>query len=157
RRMARGSDLNALRHKGAAATAARLGTTAAVGLPIACTVDGRSEILYQSWEDVSVDVWGPRTGKTTSRAIPAILEAPGSVLATSNKRDIVDATRGPRASAGDVWVFDPQAIVDETPDWWWNPLTYVTDEVKAAIFADVFTAASRDSTPNAQSDAYFDN
>jgi type IV secretory pathway TraG/TraD family ATPase VirD4 len=157
KRMARGEDLHALSYKGAAATAARLGAGDTIGLPIARTLHGRSEVLYQSWEDVSVDIWGPRTGKTTSRAIPAILEAPGAVLATSNKRDIVDATRGPRAAAGDVWVFDPQAIVDERPDWWWNPLTYVTDEVKAQIFADVFTAAGRQNMANSQSDAYFDN
>ena len=39
-----------------------------------------------------IDIWGPRTGKTSSRAVPAILDAPGSVLVTSNKRDVVDAT-----------------------------------------------------------------
>ena len=27
--------------------------------------------LFGSWEDMHVDIWGPRTGKTTSRAIPA--------------------------------------------------------------------------------------
>ena len=49
-----------------------------------------------SWEDISLDIWGPRTGKTTSRAIPAILDAPGAVVATSNKRDVVDVTRDVR-------------------------------------------------------------
>ena len=53
--------------------------------------------VFGSWEDMHVDIWGPRTGKTTSRAVPAILDAPGAVVATSNKRDIVDATRGPRS------------------------------------------------------------
>ena len=56
------------------------------------------------------DIWGPRKGKTTSRAIPTIMAAPGAVLVTSNKRDVVDATRDPRARRGRVWVFDPQAI-----------------------------------------------
>jgi len=154
RRMGRGRQLDAVRRKGAAATAARLGGIGAVGLPIGETVKGGREILYQSWEDVSVDVWGPRTGKTTSRAVPAVLEAPGAVLVTSNKRDIVDATRGPRATAGPIWVFDPQGIVNEPPLWWWNPLTYVTDEVKAVIMAEVFAAASR--SPDARTDAYFD-
>jgi hypothetical protein len=45
--------------------------------------------------------------------IPAILEAPGAVVTTSDKRDAVDATRGPRSAVGEVWVFDPQRIVDE--------------------------------------------
>jgi type IV secretory pathway TraG/TraD family ATPase VirD4 len=172
-RMGRGSALQALTRQGAAATAARLGVLdvvpGAIGLPIARTVAGDAE-LYQGWEDVSIDIWGPRTGKTTARAIPAILAAPGAVVATSNKRDVVDATRDLRAAqtapgqganepagapAGEVWVFDPQRIVDEPATWWWDPLTYVTDEVKASVMADVFALASRD--PGARTDAYFDS
>jgi type IV secretory pathway TraG/TraD family ATPase VirD4 len=38
--------------------------------------------------------------------------------------------------------------------WWWNPLSYVTDEVKAAVLAEVFTAAHAD--PEARRDAFFD-
>ena len=110
--------------------------------------------LYGSWEDMHIDIWGPRTGKTTSRAVPAILDAPGSVLVTSNKRDVVDATRDVRAAAGPVWAFDPQAIALEEPTWWWNPLSYVTDEVKAARLAEHFASGSRD--PGAKTDAYFD-
>ncbi len=73
---------------------------------------------------------------------------------TSNKRDVVDATRDVRAHAGPVWVFDPQAIALEDPTWWWNPLSYVTDEVRAAKLAEHFATGSRD--PGAKTDAYFD-
>jgi hypothetical protein len=151
-RMGRGRDLEPIGRRQATATAQRLGVDTP-GLVIARTVAG-DQALYQGWEDVSVDIWGPRVGKTTSRAIPAILDAPGAVVATSNKRDVVDATRGPRSAHGQVWVFDPQSLVNEPPAWWWNPLTYVTDEVKADILADVFTLASRD--PTARTDAYFE-
>src|SRR5699024_10759036 len=65
-----------------------------------------------------------------------------------------DATRDVRAASGPVWVFDPQAIAGEEPTWWWNPLSYVTDEVKAAKLAEHFAAGSRD--PGARTDAYFD-
>jgi type IV secretory pathway TraG/TraD family ATPase VirD4 len=150
--MGRGRDLAALERRGAAATAQRLGVQAP-GLTLATTVAG-GRTLYQGWEDCSLDIAGPRTGKTTSRVIPAILEAPGAVVTTSNKRDAVDATRGPRSSVGPVWVFDPQRLIDEPPGWWWNPLGYVTDEVKAATLADVFTAAHAD--PQARTDAFFD-
>lgn len=151
-RMGRDRDLEPISHKHATATATRLGVDSP-GLLIARTVAG-DRALYQGWEDVSVDIWGPRVGKTTSRAIPAILEAPGVVVVTSNKRDVVDATRAPRSAHGEVWVFDPQSLVNEPPGWWWNPLMYVTDEVKADILADVFTTASRD--PTARTDAYFE-
>jgi type IV secretory pathway TraG/TraD family ATPase VirD4 len=153
-KMGRGRDLDALTRKGASATATRLGVSQSPGLPIGRTV-AADRALFSSWEDVSVDIWGPRTGKTTSRAVPALLAAPGAVIATSNKRDLVDATRDLRAEQGPVWVFDPQAITDEPAgDWWWNPLTYVTDEVKASILADVFALAARE--PGARVDAYFD-
>lgn len=151
--MGRGRDVQAQGRKAATTTAKRLGVDQSPGVPIGLTVGGRRQI-YGTWEDMHVDIWGPRTGKTTSRAVPAILDAPGAVLVTSNKRDVVDATRDVRAGGGSVWVFDPQGIALEEPVWWWNPLSYVTDEVKAAKLAEHFAAGSRD--PGARTDAYFD-
>lgn len=153
--MGRGRDISALSRQNAMSTAKRLGVAenkSAPGLPVAKTLAGQP--LFSTWEDVTLDIWGPRTGKTTSRAIPAIMAAPGPVVATSNKRDLTDATRGPRAELGKVWVFDPQQIVDEPQTWWWNPLTYVTDEVQATKMARSFAAFSKD--PDSRVDAYFD-
>ncbi|MFF4578258.1 type IV secretory system conjugative DNA transfer family protein [Streptomyces sp. NPDC001373] len=152
--MVDGADLGKLTMKGAAATAERLGVKAGVpGVFIGRSVKGRQP-LFGSFEDMHVDIWGPRTGKTTRRAIPAILDGPGAVLVTSNKRDIVDATRGPRQARGQVWVFDPQQVAQEAPAWWWNPLSYVTDVAKARKLADHFASGSRD--PDSSGDAYFD-
>ena len=152
--MGRGRDLHALSKGGAKATADRLGVTGRLGVPIGVTVAGRRP-LFGSAEDMHVDIWGPRTGKPTSRAIPAILSAPGAVLVTSNKRDVLDATRDVRAAGGRVWAFDPQRIALEEPTWWWNPLSYVTDDVKAAKLAEHFATGSRAGDPRA--DPYFDN
>lgn len=152
--MGRGRDIADLNQKNTTAKAQRLGVgTASPGVPIGRTI-ATNQPLYGSWEDMHIDIWGPRTGKTTSRAVPAILEAPGSVLVTSNKRDIVDTTRDVRENSGPVWVFDPQSIALEQPTWWWNPLSYVTDEVRAAKLAEHFAAGSRD--PGAKTDAFFD-
>ena len=152
--MARRNDLRKLTREGAQSTANRLGAGhAGPGVFIGKTVVGEVD-LFGSWEDMHVDIWGPRTGKTTTRAVPAILDAPGCVIATSNKRDIVDTTRGPRSEKGPVWVFDPQGICDEEPNWWWNPLSYVTDEVKARQMADHIVNSQR--KQGAQTDAYFD-
>ncbi|MEV5904841.1 TraM recognition domain-containing protein [Streptomyces sp. NPDC052127] len=152
--LAKGEELGKLTMKGAAATAERLGVQSSTpGVFIGRSVKGRQP-LYGSYEDMHVDIWGPRTGKTTRRAIPAILDGPGAVLVTSNKRDIVDATRGPRTARGPVWVFDPQQVAQEEPSWWWNPLSYVTDVAKARKMADHFVSGSRDA--NASTDAFFD-
>ena len=56
----------------------------------------------------SVLVLGPtQSGKTTGLAVPAILEWPGPVVATSTKADLLADTLAFRASLGPVHVFDP--------------------------------------------------
>jgi len=151
--MGTGKDLEAVSGRSVKAAAQRLGVTGSFGLKIADTVTAPRS-LWQSWEDVSVDIWGPRQGKTTSRVIPAIVSAPGAVVVTSNKRDVVDATRGVREPTGPVWVFDPQGICGEPPTWWWNPLGGIGNEVDAQKLAAIFVAASRPA--GARTDAYFD-
>ncbi|MGV9383547.1 TraM recognition domain-containing protein [Nonomuraea sp. NPDC003707] len=94
------------------------------------------------------------THNTTSRAIPAIVDAPGACLVTSNKRDIVDATRGLRDKLGPVLVFDPQSLINEGPSWWWNPLSYVTDVDRASRMAALYAGYSR--AADARTDGYFD-
>ena len=56
----------------------------------------------------SVLVIGPtQSGKTTGLAIPAILEWPGPVVATSVKDDLAAVTARWRSSQGPCWLFDP--------------------------------------------------
>lgn len=150
--MGSGADIAFMKKRAALADARRLGVDSP-GLPIAKTLSG--EMLFSGWENVCVDIWGPRTGKTTSRAIPGILAAPGAVIVTSNKRDVLDATRGVREEVGDVWIFDPQQVAAQPPTWWWNPLSYVVDEVKAKNLAEHFASGSREE--GARTDAFFDS
>ncbi|MGC9670951.1 type IV secretory system conjugative DNA transfer family protein [Planosporangium sp. 12N6] len=162
RRMAKRADLASLSPQGVAESARRLRPSLAgadrvdpddAGVLIGYTVAGGME-LRQSWEDMAVDVWGPRSGKTTSRAIPAVVACPGPTLVTSTKGDIVDATRDPRATRGRVWVFDPQDIIGGAPQMWWNPLAGLTTITDARRLADHFAAAER--PPGATADAFFD-
>lgn len=151
--MGRGKDLDHLGTKGATATAVRLGVENSTGVRLGRSVAGKRP-LWASWEDMLILIAGPRTMKTTSYAVPAILDAPGAVIATSNKRDIVDVTRPIRSEAGAVWVFDPQAVAEEDPTWWWNPLSYVKNEATAGNMAQHFANGSRE--PGTKPDAYFD-
>lgn len=93
--------------------------------------------------------------KTSTQVIPMCLEAPGPVVVTSNKRDVVDALREPRHRAGPVWVFDPQALVGEPCPWWWDPLEQITTVSDARRLAGHFAAGSR--TAGAHRDAFFDS
>ena len=123
------------------------------GLPIARAVAG-GQTLYATWEDMQCDIWGPRKGKSSSRAIPTVLAAPGAAFATSNKPDLYAATRAVREQHGRIWNFDPEAIAAGEPDWWWNPLSYVTSDRRALELTDAFVGAYRD--PDARPDPFFD-
>lgn len=152
--MAHEKDLISMLPAGARADAERLGATrASDGVPVGRLIPGGAE-LRSSWEWVQVWIMGPRAGKTSCVCVPQLLSTAGPALATTNKRDLVDQTRGPRSTNGTVWVFDPQNIIGEQPSWWWNPLSYVTGIAQAEELAGLFAAASKDA--DARTDAYFD-
>ena len=113
--------------------------------PGRCTRPGRT---------CSATSGGPGSGKTTARAIPTLLAAPGAAFATSNKPDLYAATRGVRERSGRVWNFDPEQIAGGQPGWWWNPLSYVTSDRRALELTDAFVGAYRD--PDARPDPFFD-
>ena len=124
-------------------------------------VPGTKRGLWSTWEDLYLIIFGPRMGKTTSQVIPAIVDAPGHVVTTSNKRDIVDDTIRVTASRGQVWVFDPQRIAAgfEQEPWYFDPLDLVrripeTMDSAAVRLADIFKTAARGAADNG-GDAYF--
>jgi type IV secretory pathway TraG/TraD family ATPase VirD4 len=137
RSLARPRDLEALTPKGSATSARRLrpGLQSRPGAGETGVVLGALEpsgtVLRASWEDVLVAVMAPRSGKTTALAVPAVLDAPGPVVATSNKADLLAATGTLRAGVGRVWTFDPQSIAYAPQQFWWDPVAELAD-VEAA-------------------------
>ncbi|PRZ11682.1 type IV secretory pathway TraG/TraD family ATPase VirD4 [Nesterenkonia sandarakina] len=153
RSMSRPKDLSGLGMKAQTADAERLkASNASPGVPLARSVANNKE-LRASWEWVQTWIMGPRAGKTSCVCVPQIVETNGPVLATSNKRDIVDLTRAPRLEKGRVWVHDPQDIIGEEPSWFWNPLSFVEDMETAQKLADVFITS--ETSAGASQDAYF--
>ena len=57
----------------------------------------------------------PRSGKTTALAIPNVLCAPGPVIATSTKPDVLAATSQARARQGRCWLLDPSGSLQPPP------------------------------------------
>jgi type IV secretory pathway TraG/TraD family ATPase VirD4 len=106
--------------------------------------------LQSGSEDQVVDIWAPRQGKTTSRVLPMMFTAPGLVVATSCKRDLIDDSIAVREQVGPVWVFDPQDIAPEHhgQPWYFDPLDYVRRDKNmdsnAATLAEIFEAATTD-------------
>jgi type IV secretory pathway TraG/TraD family ATPase VirD4 len=77
-------------------------------------------------EDHTLTVAGPRAGKT-GLMMNHLLDAPGAVIATSTKTDILDITRTERGKRGPVWVFDPDGLTDDGSTITFDPLTGCTD------------------------------
>ncbi|WP_136611048.1 type IV secretory system conjugative DNA transfer family protein [Sinomonas albida] len=152
--MGRGKDIAMLTERGARRAARRFGLTWP-GIFLGISVAGLARLVADV-ESVALSIFGPRQGKTASQVIPAVLDAPGAVVSTSNKPDVIDATRLPRGLKGTVWAFNPQKISPDRASWWWNPLSYVVDDDHAQKLADIFKVAGRG--PNVKGeDPYFDN
>lgn len=113
-----------------------------------------SRTIGAGYEFCTLLIAGPRVGKSTSYVIPSIARAKGPVVVTSNKRDVVDATRLIREQLGDVWIFDPQRVAGAPAQWWWNPLRRVTTVQRATELAEIWIETSK--AANAVPDAYFE-
>ena len=105
-------------------------------------------------------VLGPtRSGKTVSVVIPAVVEAPGFVLATSTRGDIIKTTRYLREcgvkdlvtgasyggrGAGTTHIFDPEGVAENDPDTRhnmnWTPLQGCDDPAVAMRRAQTMVA-----------------
>jgi type IV secretory pathway TraG/TraD family ATPase VirD4 len=109
---------------------------------------GTRHEVRMGYEDVAVAIMAPRSGKTTCLAIPAILNAPGPVLLTSNKAagDAYTATLDARDAVGRTWTMDPQQIAHAQRALWWNPLAGATTLEGAGRLAGHFLAASVDAS-----------
>jgi type IV secretory pathway TraG/TraD family ATPase VirD4 len=88
----------------------------------------------------------PRTGKTTAVAIPNVLAAPGAVVATSTKPDVLAATLGCRAARGTCWLLDPSGAVP-TPAGVvrvrWSPVASAATWDESLVLARAMTGATR--------------
>ncbi|MFF9063678.1 type IV secretory system conjugative DNA transfer family protein [Streptomyces sp. NPDC014882] len=111
-------------------------------------LQGTRHEVRMGFEDVAVAIMAPRSGKTTSLAIPSMLNAPGPVLLTSNKAagDAFTTAYEARAQAGAVWTMDPQQIAHAAREMWWNPLADAKTLDGANRLAGHFLAASVDAS-----------
>ncbi|GAA2027409.1 type IV secretory system conjugative DNA transfer family protein [Pseudokineococcus marinus] len=103
-----------------------------VGLPMGATTGGQPVVL--ALED-HVGVVAPTgAGKSRDVMIPAALDAPGALVVTCTRADILDVVATRRGAKGRVWVFDPLDRLGWPEPMVWNPV---------AGCADAQTAISR--------------
>jgi type IV secretion system protein VirD4 len=92
-------------------------------------------------------VLGPsRSGKTSALVVPNVLSAPGAVLATSTKPDVLRATTRARASAGWCLAFDPTGELELPPGVHrvgWSPVSAAREWHAALEVADAMVRTTR--------------
>ncbi len=86
----------------------------------------------------------PRSGKTSSVMIPALLSHTGPVVCTSTKPDVARATGSARSRLGRVWVFDPTGANPGTgaEELRWSPVRASASWDGALLMARAMTAAA---------------
>jgi len=120
-----------------------------VGLPLGTSTTGEPVVL--SLEDHAVVIAPTGAGKSVEVMIPAALTAPGALVVTCTRADILDVIAATRTSAGrnaadgtgnprKVWVFDPLDRLGWPEPMVWNPVAGCRDGQRAVSRGLAFAA-----------------
>lgn len=82
--------------------------------------------IWSPVENVTLRVGGPRTGKSGEMAC-RILDAPGAVIATSTRTDLVDLTSQLRSRKGPIYIFNPSGLGNRASTITFDPLSGCSD------------------------------
>ena len=107
--------------------------------------DGEGWILAQA-EQAALVLGPPRSGKTRSLVVPNVLGAPGPVVSTSTKPDVMAATGAGRAGVGRCWLYDPTG--QTTPPAGvealrWSPVPHAREWDRAVYSASLLVQVAR--------------
>jgi len=134
-------------HARASAAQTRPGLTAAerkrvpveqVGLPLGTSTTGEPVVL--PLEDHAVVIAPTGAGKSVEVMIPAALTAPGALVVTCTRADILDVIAETRQALGSVWVFDPLDRLGWPEPMVWNPVAGSRDGQRAVSRGLAFAA-----------------
>ncbi|MDQ2725650.1 MAG: type IV secretory system conjugative DNA transfer family protein, partial [Actinomycetota bacterium] len=89
----------------------------------------------------------PRSGKTTTLVVPNVLAAPGPVITTSTKPEVMIATAAARSlTGGRCWLFDPSGTTPAPPGVTpirWSPVAACGQWDEALLTARAMVGAAR--------------
>ncbi|MGI8458646.1 MAG: type IV secretory system conjugative DNA transfer family protein, partial [Propionibacteriaceae bacterium] len=122
----------------------RPGQRSPIGGPRLGRMQGAGLPLYASVEDSVLVVGPPGAGKGTGFMYRAVADAPGAVVSTSTKPDVLLNTVALRKQSGrKVWVFDPQEISGWPSVLRWSPTRGCDDPTTAIVRAAGMAEASQ--------------
>ena len=88
----------------------------------------------------------PRSGKTSALVVPNVLAAPGPVVSTSTKPDVLAATVARRQQLGRCWLYDPSGTVERpvgVDELRWSPVPGSSPWDGAVLMARSMVHAAR--------------
>jgi len=106
--------------------------------------------VLAGWEDSLLVVGPPRSGKSSSLVVPGVVEAPGAVIVTSTRPDVLRAAARLRAQVGPVYVFDPDGLAQGSgvPPLPWSPVAGAEDVAVALRRARAMVGAGGKTGPD---------
>ncbi|MGD0321476.1 MAG: type IV secretory system conjugative DNA transfer family protein [Acidimicrobiales bacterium] len=118
---------------------------------------GRVGLVWAPPEQAVLVLGPPRSGKTTALVVPSVLAAPGAVVSTSTKPDVLIATSPARLDNGPCFVYDPSGTV-EVPGGVerarWSPVTRCTRWDDALVVAGRLVSSVRPAGHGAHTDGF---
>ncbi|MGH9120492.1 MAG: type IV secretory system conjugative DNA transfer family protein, partial [Acidimicrobiales bacterium] len=118
----------------------------AYGARLYLGVDEYGGLSFADPEQAVLVLGPPRSGKTSGLVIPNVLAAPGPVLATSTKPDVLAATARSRSDLGQCWLFDPTGSVTTPPGVTsisWSPVAACHDWDASLVMARALVGAAK--------------
>ncbi len=118
----------------------------AFGLTVGSSRRPRGLTVVLPWDRSMRVVGPPGSGKTLAYFAPLVLAAPGPVLVSSTKPDIVELTWTARGTRGPCRVVDPLGVTAGLSALRWSPLAGCDDPTRAETLARAFVAGSASGT-----------
>lgn len=110
-----------------------------IGFLLGTAADTKEKVITTHEDQIAV--WAPTGGgKSLNLMIGACLDAPGALVATSTRPELLDAIMEARTSAGQVWVFDPLDLATWVEPMVWDPIAGAQDAQEAVSRGQAFAA-----------------
>ena len=109
---------------------------------------GTDDLAFSAPQQAMLVLGPPRSGKTSSLVVPNVLAAPGAVVSTSTKPDVLAATYAERNKMGRTWLFDPFGTTPLPPgvrQLRWSPVPACVDWDMAIRTTRAMVTAARPS------------
>lgn len=108
-------------------------------------VDDTAAVVSANARGAALVIGPPGSGKTQSVIMPSVVYAPGAVVSTSMKAEVLAATHVARSLRGTCWLFDPggASVPAGMVGLRWNPLCDITDWDAARSVAARLAGPSR--------------